>query len=80
LSRYEKPDDKFDVEFVLKYDSKLKKAYIKWAGYPNKFNSWISFTEEQLELAKTDGIFKPDKIPKRLKHTVRTKAQVTKGK
>lgn len=78
LSRYEKPNKLFDIEFVLQY--KQGKAYIKWAGYPNKFNSWIDFTKEQLEIAKNDGIYRPDKIPKRLKHTVRTKAQATKGR
>ena len=80
LSRYDKPDDQFDIQYVLQYDTKLKMAYVKWEGYPDKFNSWISFTEEQLEISKNDGHYRPDKLPTRLKHTVRTKAQAAKGK
>ena len=28
---------------VLKRDNKNKLALVRWSGYPEKFNSWISF-------------------------------------
>ena len=35
----------FRIEKVLKRDNKKKKALVSWSGYPDKFNSWISFKD-----------------------------------
>ena len=36
-------DEQFDVEKILKTRKRAGKIeyYVKWVGYPNKFNSWI---------------------------------------
>ena len=35
----------FRIEKVLRRDNKNKKALVSWSGYPDKFNSWISFKD-----------------------------------
>ena len=48
LQKVESTDkDTFKIEKVLKYRGKGKKkeAYIKWLGWPKKFNSWISASD-----------------------------------
>ena len=35
----------FRIEKVVKRDNKKKKALVKWKGYSDKFNSWISFKD-----------------------------------
>ena len=35
----------FRIEKVLRRDNKKKKALVKWKGYSDKFNSWISFKD-----------------------------------
>ena len=35
----------FRKEKVVKRDNKKKKALVKWKGYSDKFNSWISFKD-----------------------------------
>ena len=35
----------FRIEKVLRRDNKKKMALVKWSGYSNKFNSWISFKD-----------------------------------
>ena len=30
---------------VIRRDDKKKMALVKWSGYPNKFNSWVSFKD-----------------------------------
>ena len=35
----------FRVEKVVRRDNKKKKALVKWKGYSNKFNSWVSFKD-----------------------------------
>ena len=40
---YKTKQKTFRIEKVLKRDNKKKLALVKWAGYPNKFNSWIKF-------------------------------------
>ena len=35
----------FRIERVLKRDNKKKLALVKWSGYPDKFNSWLSFKD-----------------------------------
>ena len=35
----------FRIEKVLRRDNKKKLALVKWSGYPNKFNSWVSFKD-----------------------------------
>lgn len=32
----------FRIDKVLKRDNKKKLALVRWSGYPEKFNSWIS--------------------------------------
>ena len=32
----------FRIEKIIKRDNKKKMALVKWSGYPDKFNSWIS--------------------------------------
>ena len=35
----------FRIEKVVRRDKKKKKALVKWKGYSNKFNSWVSFKD-----------------------------------
>ena len=35
----------FRIEKVLRRENKKKMALVKWSGYPDKFNSWISFKD-----------------------------------
>ena len=35
----------FRIEKVIKRDNKKKMALVKWGGYPDKFNSWVSFKD-----------------------------------
>ena len=35
----------FRIEKVIRRDNKKKKALVKWKGYSNKFNSWVSFKD-----------------------------------
>ena len=32
----------FRIEKVIRRDNKKKMALVKWSGYPDKFNSWVS--------------------------------------
>ena len=34
----------FRIKKVLRRDNKKKLALVKWGGYPDKFNSWVSFS------------------------------------
>jgi len=48
LALYDKRDDIFKVEKIIKTRKKngIKEHFVKWKGYPDKFNSWIE--ENQL--------------------------------
>ena len=35
----------FRIEKVIRRDNKKKIALVKWSGYPDKFNSWVSFKD-----------------------------------
>ena len=35
----------FRIEKVVRRDNKKKKALVKWKGYSDKFNSWVSFED-----------------------------------
>ena len=35
----------FRIEKILRRDNKKKKALVKWKGYSDKFNSWVSFKD-----------------------------------
>ena len=35
----------FRIEKVIRRDNKKKKARVKWKGYSEKFNSWVSFKD-----------------------------------
>ena len=35
----------FRIEKIIKRDNKKKIALVKWRGYPDKFNSWVSFRD-----------------------------------
>ena len=39
--------DTYDIEKILKKRGKGKNVqyFVKWVGYPNKFNSWVSASE-----------------------------------
>ena len=47
LQKVIKEDDVYDVEKILKTrgKGKNKEVYVKWLGYPAKFNSWIPASE-----------------------------------
>ena len=32
----------FRIEKIIRRDNKKKIALVKWSGYPDKFNSWVS--------------------------------------
>ena len=32
----------FRIEKIIRRDNKKKMALVKWSGYPDKFNSWVS--------------------------------------
>ena len=36
---------KQQIEKVIRRDNKKKMALVKWSGYPDKFNSWVSFKD-----------------------------------
>ena len=42
-----KPDDVYEVEKILKKRGRGRNVQylVKWLGYPNKFNSWVSASE-----------------------------------
>ena len=35
----------FRIEKMIRRDNKRKRALVKWSGYPDQFNSWISLSE-----------------------------------
>ena len=35
----------FRIEKIIKRDNKKKMALVKWSGYPDKFNSWVSLKD-----------------------------------
>ena len=35
----------YRIEKIIKRDNKKKIALVKWSGYPNKFNSWVSLKD-----------------------------------
>ena len=35
----------FRIEKIIRRDNKKKIALVKWSGYPDKFNSWVSFKD-----------------------------------
>ena len=35
----------FRIEKVVRRDNKKKNALVKWKGYSDKFNSWVSFKD-----------------------------------
>ena len=35
----------FRVEKVIRRDNKKSMTLVKWSGYPDKFNSWLSFKD-----------------------------------
>ena len=35
----------FRIEKVVRRDNKKKKALLKWKGYSDNFNSWVSFKD-----------------------------------
>ena len=37
--------DKFRIEEVIEVDNDEPEAFVKWSGYPEKFNSWVPLTE-----------------------------------
>ena len=37
----------FRIEKVIRRDQKKKKAFVKWKGYPDKFNSWIPLSDAE---------------------------------
>ena len=39
--------DVFRIDKVIRRDYKKKQALVKWKGYSNDFNTWISFKDLQ---------------------------------
>ena len=39
--------DVFRIEKVIRRDQKKKKAFVKWKGYPDKFNSWVPLNDAE---------------------------------
>ena len=37
----------FRIEKVIRRDQKKKKAFVKWKGYPDKFNSWVPLSDAE---------------------------------
>ena len=35
----------FRIDEVILRDNKRKRAFVKWSGYPDQFNSWIPMSE-----------------------------------
>ena len=35
----------FRTEKVIRWDNKKKMTLVKWSGYPDKFNPWVSFKD-----------------------------------
>ena len=35
----------FRIEKIIRRDNRKKLALVKWSGYPDKFNSWVSFKD-----------------------------------
>ena len=35
----------YRIENILRRDNRKKLALVKWSGYPDKFNSWVSFSD-----------------------------------
>ena len=35
----------FRIEKIIRRDNRKKLALVKWRGYPDKFNSWVSFKD-----------------------------------
>ena len=50
LQKVIKPDDVYEVEKTLKKRGRGRNVQylVKWLGYPNKFNSWVSASEINL--------------------------------
>ena len=42
--------DVFRIEKVIRRDQKKKKAFVKWKGYPDKFNSWVPLSDAEKQL------------------------------
>ena len=40
--------DVFRIDKVIRRDHKKKQALVKWKGYSDDFNSWISFKDLQI--------------------------------
>ena len=47
LQRVDKKDEVYKVETILRTRRKrgFKEYFVKWRGYPEKFNSWVKETE-----------------------------------
>ena len=50
LQKVIKPNDVYEVEKILKKRGRGRNVQylVKWLGYPNKFNSWVSASEINL--------------------------------
>ena len=46
LLKTEVPEDAaYRIDKVIRVDKKKKLAFVKWRGYPDKFNSWVALSE-----------------------------------
>ena len=80
LTKSSKQEEEYNYEYILKTQKtdnpKIIKAFVKWKGYSDRFNSWVHLTPEQL---KDSIILK--KVPKtKTKTDTRSKRAVAKGK
>ena len=81
LVPYNKDEEEFEYDYIIKTkktkDPNVIKAFVKWKGYSDRFNSWVDLTPEQVK----ESIFvKPNELPKTRLVDKRTKRNVAKGK
>jgi hypothetical protein len=81
LVKYDKQEEDYEFEYIIKTkktdNPDIVKAFVKWKGYSDRFNSWVNLTPEQIK----SSTFLP-KTNQKYKQTLqtRTKRHVAKGR
>ena len=82
LTKYDKEEEEYDYDYILKTQKtdnpKVIRAFVKWKGYSDRFNSWVHLTPEQLK----NSIILHKNAPKPKKNITKTRSKraVAKGK